>query len=128
MTDLLSRRMERRKAMLPLDVSGSFHVSTADVLRFADGAQFSAHLGQESVLTTAPPAAFGFLNANLVPDGRDGLPLDPSGVLPSSLALKERLVADPAVIVALTRQSSAPSWALLAAHERRLPRLGCPQG
>jgi filamentous hemagglutinin family protein len=27
-----------------LDINGSFHVSTADVLRFADGAAFSAHL------------------------------------------------------------------------------------
>jgi filamentous hemagglutinin family protein len=42
-----------------LDVSGSFHVSTADFLRFADGAKFFANLGQESVLTVAPPAAFG---------------------------------------------------------------------
>jgi len=47
-----------------LDVSGSFHVSTADFLRFADGAKFSAHLGQESVLTVAPPTAFGFLGNN----------------------------------------------------------------
>jgi filamentous hemagglutinin family protein len=44
-----------------LDVSGSFHVSTADFLRFADGAKFFANLGQESMLTVAPPAAFGFL-------------------------------------------------------------------
>jgi large exoprotein involved in heme utilization and adhesion len=44
-----------------LDVSGSFHVSTADFLRFADEAKFSAHLGQESVLTVASPTAFGFL-------------------------------------------------------------------
>ena len=44
-----------------LDVKGSFHVSTADVLRFVDGATFSAHLGERSTLTTAPPAAFGFL-------------------------------------------------------------------
>ena len=44
-----------------LDVRGSFHVSTADVLRFDNGATFSAHLGRESVLTVAPPAAFGFL-------------------------------------------------------------------
>jgi filamentous hemagglutinin family protein len=47
-----------------LDVSGSFHVSTADVLRFADGAKFSTTLGQESVLTMASPAAFGFLGNN----------------------------------------------------------------
>jgi filamentous hemagglutinin family protein len=44
-----------------LDVSGSFHVSTADFLRFTDGAKFSANLGQESVLTVASPTAFGFL-------------------------------------------------------------------
>ena len=50
-----------------LDVSGSFHVSTADFLRFADGAKFSANLGQESVLTVAPPAAFGFLGNNPAP-------------------------------------------------------------
>ena len=47
-----------------LDVRGSFHVSTADFLRFADGAKFSAHLGQESVLTVAPPVAFGFWGSN----------------------------------------------------------------
>ncbi len=45
-----------------LDVSGSFHVSTADFLRFADGAKFFAILGQESVLTVASPVAFGFLS------------------------------------------------------------------
>jgi filamentous hemagglutinin family protein len=47
-----------------LEVSGSFHVSTADYLRFADGAKFSTHLSQESVLTVASPAAFGFLGPN----------------------------------------------------------------
>jgi filamentous hemagglutinin family protein len=44
-----------------LDIKGSFHVSTADVLRFVDGATFSARIGERSTLTTAPPAAFGFL-------------------------------------------------------------------
>ena len=47
-----------------LEVSGSFYVSTADFLRFADGAIFSASLGKESVLTSAPPSAFGFLREN----------------------------------------------------------------
>src|SRR5262245_38832608 len=50
-----------------LDVPGSFHVSTADYLRMADGAKFYANLSQESVLTSAPPAAFGFLNGNPAP-------------------------------------------------------------
>src|SRR5215510_7262525 len=50
-----------------LDVPGSFHISTADYLRMADGAKFYANLSQESVLTSAPPAAFGFLNGNPAP-------------------------------------------------------------
>jgi filamentous hemagglutinin family protein len=47
-----------------LDVNGSFHASTADALRFADGAIFSAHLNAKSTLTVAPPVAFGFLSEN----------------------------------------------------------------
>jgi filamentous hemagglutinin family protein len=44
-----------------LDVPGSFHVSTADYLRLADGARFYARLSETSTLSVAPPAAFGFL-------------------------------------------------------------------
>src|SRR4051812_45217198 len=44
-----------------LDVPGSFHVSTAHELRFADGARFSALDKAGSGLTVAPPEAFGFL-------------------------------------------------------------------
>ena len=43
-----------------LDVSGSFHASTADYLRLADGARFVARLGETSTLSVAPPVAFGF--------------------------------------------------------------------
>src|SRR2546428_23140 len=50
-----------------LDVSGSFHVSTADFIRLADGGVFNASLSNQSVLTVAEPAAFGFLNANPPP-------------------------------------------------------------
>jgi filamentous hemagglutinin family protein len=45
-----------------LSVSGSFHVSTADYLRMADGARFYVDLGKQSTLSTAPVAAFGFLS------------------------------------------------------------------
>jgi large exoprotein involved in heme utilization and adhesion len=48
-----------------LDVQGSFHVSTADFLRFADGALFHADPAQPSVLSVAPPAAFGFVRQPL---------------------------------------------------------------
>jgi len=46
-----------------LDVSGSFHVSTADYLRLADGARFVARLSENSTLSVAPPVAFGFLES-----------------------------------------------------------------
>jgi filamentous hemagglutinin family protein len=50
-----------------LDVSGSFHVSTADYLRFDDGGKFFANPSQGSILSVAPVAAFGFLSENPSP-------------------------------------------------------------
>jgi filamentous hemagglutinin family protein len=44
-----------------LDVNGSFHVSTADYVKFSDGGVFYADPSKGSVLTVAPPSAFGFL-------------------------------------------------------------------
>ena len=46
-----------------LDVSGSFHASTSDYVRMADGSRFHADPAQASLLGVAPPAAFGFLAA-----------------------------------------------------------------
>jgi hypothetical protein len=72
--------------------------------------------------------------SSLVLGGRDGLPLDPHGVLPSPLALEERLVADPVITGAPSQHSSAARLALLAGQEKALPRLqggpgaeGCPK-
>lgn len=45
-----------------LNVGGSFHVSTADYVRFADGAQYFTNLARQSTLTVAEPVAFGFLS------------------------------------------------------------------
>ncbi|PON16803.1 hypothetical protein C2W62_16550 [Candidatus Entotheonella serta] len=47
-----------------LNVTGSFHASTANELRFADGASFKVDLSGESRLTMAAPVAFGFLSEN----------------------------------------------------------------
>jgi filamentous hemagglutinin family protein len=44
-----------------LDVPGSFHASTADEVRFEDGAAFSAIEPEGSTLSVARPEAFGFL-------------------------------------------------------------------
>jgi filamentous hemagglutinin family protein len=44
-----------------LDVTGSFHVSTANYLELAGSGVFHADLARQSVLTAAPVSAFGFL-------------------------------------------------------------------
>src|SRR6266478_10010108 len=47
-----------------VNVSGSFHASTADYMRLSDGAKFQATNPSGSTLTAAAPAAFGFLTAS----------------------------------------------------------------
>ncbi len=44
-----------------LDITGSFHASTADVLHLEDGGRFDVTNPSNSLLTVAQPAAFGFL-------------------------------------------------------------------
>lgn len=50
-----------------LDVDGSFHVSTADYLRLGGNGRFDATTPSDSLLTSAPPEAFGFLGPNAAP-------------------------------------------------------------
>ena len=51
-----------------LDLQGSFHASTADSIRLGDGVRFNAlPSGQDALLTTAPPKAFGFLGDRPAP-------------------------------------------------------------
>ncbi|MBA3493646.1 MAG: filamentous hemagglutinin N-terminal domain-containing protein, partial [Gammaproteobacteria bacterium] len=52
-----------------VDVPGAFHVSTADELKFKDGARFSAVDPNASTLTSADPAAFGFLGTSAANNG-----------------------------------------------------------
>lgn len=47
-----------------LDVSGSFHISTADFLRMGESDRFYALPSGGEVLSPAPPAAFGFLEGD----------------------------------------------------------------
>jgi filamentous hemagglutinin family protein len=44
-----------------LDLTGSFTATTANYLKLADGTRFEAAATMNPVLTSAPPAAFGFL-------------------------------------------------------------------
>jgi len=52
-----------------VDVQGGLHVSTADYIAFADGGRFGADLSlpENSVLSMASPAAFGFLTSTPAP-------------------------------------------------------------
>ena len=50
-----------------INATGSVYLSTADVVRLADGGSFYADPAKSSVLTMADPVAFGFLTANPAP-------------------------------------------------------------
>ncbi|MBN1239803.1 MAG: filamentous hemagglutinin N-terminal domain-containing protein, partial [Gammaproteobacteria bacterium] len=58
-----------------LDVPGAFHATTADVLVLGDGGRFAATDVDDTVLTVADPAAFGFLDASIAPISVDGAEL-----------------------------------------------------
>lgn len=48
-----------------LDLSGSFHVSTADYLRMGNGERFYSMPHENNVLSAAAPTAFGFLDGDV---------------------------------------------------------------
>ncbi|WAK00538.1 two-partner secretion domain-containing protein [Methylobacter sp. YRD-M1] len=52
-----------------INVPGVFHASTADEVRFQDGAKFSASQPTGSTLTAAAPASFGFLGTSTATNG-----------------------------------------------------------
>ena len=56
-----------------LNMSGSFHASTADYLKFSDGGRFDSTIPANSLLTVATPSAFGFLS-----DSPKGISVDSS--------------------------------------------------
>jgi filamentous hemagglutinin family protein len=99
-----------------LDVQGSFHVSTADYLRLADGTRFVARLSETATLSVAPPAAFGFLGPTAAPITVQGSALSvPAG---ETLALVggDLTIAGQRVLTI----TSTPS--------RVIPTLGAPGG
>jgi filamentous hemagglutinin family protein len=65
-----------------VNVSGSFHVSTADYLKMSDGARFQATNPGGSALSATPPSAFGFFTASPAQISITGSTLGPvSGTL-----------------------------------------------
>ena len=67
-----------------VNVSGSFHASTADYLKMSDGKRFQATNPSGSTLSAAPPAAFGFLTASPAKITVNGSKLGP---VPGTLGL-----------------------------------------
>jgi filamentous hemagglutinin family protein len=89
-----------------VNVSGSFHASTADYLKMSDGAKFQATNPGGSTLSAAPPAAFGFLTARPSAITVNGSTLGP---VPGTLGV----VAGPVSITASS--STATAGAVLSA-------------
>ncbi|MBC7779165.1 MAG: filamentous hemagglutinin N-terminal domain-containing protein [Proteobacteria bacterium] len=59
-----------------LDLTGAFHATTADYLKFADGSRFDTTATPPATLSSAPPSAFGFLGPT-GPIGIQGASFDP---------------------------------------------------
>jgi filamentous hemagglutinin family protein len=90
-----------------VNVSGSFHASTADYIKMSDGAKFQATNPEASTFSAAPPTAFGFLTtrpAALIVNSTLGIPA-PISVTPAGTL---GLVAGPVSITAASLTSGAP--------------------
>jgi hypothetical protein len=59
----------------------------------------------------------------LVLDGREGLPLDPGGLLPSPLTLDTEVEADPTGTGGTRRQNPTSRFALLSIDDKLFPRM-----
>ncbi len=90
-----------------LDVSGSFHASSADYLKLSDGSRFQATNSNVSTLTAAPPQAFGFLSASpaAIAVNRSSLEVSPGRTLDLSggnLSITRATLSAPAGSIGVT--------------------------
>jgi filamentous hemagglutinin family protein len=116
-----------------LDVGGAFRVSTADNIKLADGAVFSATpvAGELGRLTSAPPQAFGFLGSTPASISVEGaaLVVDPGQTLSlvgGAVQIVGGVLVAPGGLVQIGSVAS-PGNALLSAPDLNLgsfPRLG----
>src|SRR5208282_6740215 len=90
-----------------VNVSGSFHASTADYLKMADGAKFRATNPDGSTLSAAPPAAFGFLTASPAKISVNGSALGPVpgtlGLVAGPVSITGGALRAPAGMIQVTR-------------------------
>lgn len=94
-----------------LDVPGSFHVSTADELRFPDGGVFSAVEPTKTVLSVAAPESFGFLGdgAGAITTVSSLLEVNPGAsfsAVAGAVDVSDSFLIAPSGSVSLTAQSS----------------------
>jgi large exoprotein involved in heme utilization and adhesion len=102
-----------------LDVSGSFYVSTADYLALGSSGRFDATNPAASVLSIAPPSAFGFLGAP-APVSFNGSTISvPAGntlsVVAGDISLSGAILYAPGGRVNVASLASAGTVALVAA-------------
>jgi filamentous hemagglutinin family protein len=90
-----------------VNISGSFHASTADYLKMSDGAKFQATNPDGSTLSAAPPAAFGFLTPRPMAITVNGSTLAPGPAPPGSAPANLALVAGPVTITGATLSAPA---------------------
>lgn len=95
-----------------LEIDVSFHVSTADYLRFADGGAFYADPAKAGVLSVAPPEAFGFLGETpagiAVRGGQLGVPGDKTlSVIGGNVRVEGGMVSAPGGQVNIASVASA---------------------
>jgi filamentous hemagglutinin family protein len=75
-----------------LDLSGSFHVCTADYVKFDDNNMLHADILQSSTLTVESPKAFGFITNNPSPisiEGKGEVTLENVGNHPTGLVVEK---------------------------------------
>jgi filamentous hemagglutinin family protein len=104
-----------------LDIQGSFTVTTADVIRLADGGRFDATTPEDVLLTSAAPAAFGFLRSEAA-----GILANGSGEAPCILAVGEgrslSMIGGRVEVSATSLNAPSGHLALIAVgSERELP-------
>src|SRR5436190_21293355 len=113
-----------------LDVSGSFYASTAHYLALADGGRLDTIGAQPTVLTAAPPSAFGFLGppAGIVVDRStlNGAPGKGMSFVAGALSIGGATLVAPSDTLGLA-SIAGPGEVLLSGNET-IPQPGVARG